>query len=394
MDIIYAYSNCTDRKYHELFADNRKLVLRADQKYHSLLIKRLVENDVQINALSSLPINREVTKKILINEQDEVEGNATFHYYNTINLPILRQLTVFCAGFFNVLKAKKKDTVLICDYQNLANAYGVLLAGKIKGIPSSVIVMDLPGFLSGNGFVQKMYGGTFKLADSFILLTEQMNKPVNPKNKPHIVVEGIADSTISVTNSSEYFEEDLGKKIVLYAGSLAEIYGIKNLVDGFLNAEIDNAELWIYGDGDYRKKLQNICKEHNEVKYKGVCSNEEIVRIEQKVALLVNPRPSDPSYTKYSFPSKTMEYMASGTPVLSTRLPGIPDEYFTYIYSIDREDSDGIADALRTVLDKSMEERLAKGRNARDFVLVNKSNLVQAKRIIDFIEKEFAHGKK
>ena len=38
----------------------------------------------------------------------------------------------------------------------------------------------------------------------------------------------------------------------------------------------------------------------------------------------VNPRQNNEEFTKYSFPSKTMEYLASGVPVVAYKLDGIP----------------------------------------------------------------------
>ena len=55
---------------------------------------------------------------------------------------------------------------------------------------------------------------------------------------------------------------------------------------------------------------------------------------ELKATLLVNPRPTTEEFTIYSFPSKNMEYMASGTPLLTTKLPGMPEEYHQYVLAI------------------------------------------------------------
>ena len=385
MNILYSYSNCSDKKYKELFGNDGTFVLRADQKYHSLLIKGLAENEKSVRCLSGLPINRQANRKLLINEPDELENNVSYHYYKSLNLPVFRQFSVFCAGFFNVLFRGEKDSRLICDYQNLANAYGTLLAAKIKGIPTTVIVMDLPGFLSENKVVQGVYAGTFGLADGFIFLTEQMNEAVNRKNKPYIVIEGIADASLSLCKDEKDGVYD--KKTVVYAGSIAKIYGIENLVKGFLKADIKDCELLIYGDGDYREELENICKNNKSVIYMGVCPNDEIVEIEKRASLLVNPRPAAPEYTKYSFPSKTIEYMASGTPVLTTKLPGIPEEYFEYLYNFESDDADGICSAFKEILALPPEELKQKGLTARDFVLSRKSGVIQGKRVIEFLEK-------
>ena len=140
---------------------------------------------------------------------------------------------------------------------------------------------------------------------------------------------------------------------------------------------------------DYREELEEICKFNPSIKYMGIRPNGEVVEVEQRSALLVNPRPTAPDYTKYSFPSKNMEYMASGTPILTTKLPGMPPEYYPHIYAIEDESAGGIADSLRAVFNDDIETRLQKGKKAREFVLNEKSNTVQAKKIIKFLEENF-----
>ena len=105
------------------------------------------------------------------------------------------------------------------------------------------------------------------------------------------------------------------------------------MVKGFLDAEIAGAELHIYGSGDYVSELESVCRENGNVKYVGVKLIQEILTTQMKVTLLVNPRPTDQEFTKYSFLSKNMEYMAFGTPFLTTKLPGMPVEYYPYVVS-------------------------------------------------------------
>ena len=52
MQIIYGYSNCTDKKYREIVSENNVAVLMPDQKYHGLLIKGFSKNDVCVKCLS------------------------------------------------------------------------------------------------------------------------------------------------------------------------------------------------------------------------------------------------------------------------------------------------------------------------------------------------------
>ena len=389
MKILYGYSNCTDRLYYRIHSESRKAILRPDQKYHGLLIKGLSQHAEMIDCISGLPINRTTTNRLLIREKDETENNVHYHYITTVNLPLLRRLMVFCGTFFSVLKAKNdKKTVAICDCLNVANAYGMALGAHIKGIPVLMIVTDIPDMVRSSNRVRCINNWLFGLASGFVFLTEQMNDRLNRKQKPYIVLEGHVDADSPEIRPKEKYEQINGKKIIIYAGSLRRKYGIQSLVEGFQKANIENSELWIYGDGDYREELEKKITTDLRIKYKGVRDNAEVVSEELKAALLVNPRPTAPEYTKYSFPSKNMEYMVSGTPVLTTNLPGMPKEYQDYVYLIGTETSDGIADALKTVFAESFTDRCSKAESARKFVLTEKNNVVQARKIVRFITTE------
>ena len=174
----------------------------------------------------------------------------------------------------------------------------------------------------------------------------------------------------------------------MYAGQLRNIYGIDYLVKGFVNANIKDLELHIYGKGDYAKELEKICKERSNIKYFGTVPNEIVVQKELEATLLINPRPTGEEYTKYSFPSKNMEYMASGTPVLTTNLPGMPKEYHKYVYIINDESENGMKNSLQTILALPSEALHQKGAEAKNFVLDNKNNIKQAERALEILNNE------
>ena len=79
--------------------------------------------------------------------------------------------------------------------------------------------------------------------------------------------------------------------------------------------------------------------------YFGAVSPEEAARIRMRASVLVNPRTSEGRYTRYSFPSKTLEYLLGGRPVVAYLLPGIPEEYRSYLIVPSREDADALASA-------------------------------------------------
>ena len=102
--------------------------------------------------------------------------------------------------------------------------------------------------------------------------------------------------------------------------------------------------------GDFEEELKEICQEHTDIKYFGIVSNDIVVKEQLKATLLVNLRPTNEEYTKYSFPLKNMEYMVSSTPVLTSNLPGMPEEYKKYVYLIEAELVEGLTSTLRVIL--------------------------------------------
>jgi hypothetical protein len=81
-----------------------------------------------------------------------------------------------------------------------------------------------------------------------------------------------------------------------------------------------------------------------------------------------------------------MEYMVSGTPMLTNMLPGMPEEYWEYVYLNKEESVMGMTDAMNTILSKTAEELHNFGKTAQKFVLKEKNNKKQAARVLDFHE--------
>jgi len=222
-------------------------------------------------------------------------------------------------------------------------------------------------------------------ADGYIFITEAMRDILRIDNKPYIVSEGMVDSQMAWTIDS--LDSKYTKRVVMYTGGIRKHYGLEELIRAFHDADVPNTELHIYGGGSYVEEIRLLCNSMTNVHYKGVVDNSEIVMKQKKATLLVNPRISENEYTKYSFPIKNLEYLASGTPTLSTRLPGMPKEYYDHLYLFDGETSQEMANKLRELLSKSNEELFIFGQEAKKWVLKEKNNLVQMRKIKNFLIK-------
>ena len=388
MNIKYIASTCSRKKYTEYIESRGARVSQQAQKYNFLLAEGLVKNSCRVELISSRPINRRVSSKFWFGAEKDSDAGINFCYVPFINYPILRNLFVFSSVFFKILfsKSKRNETAVVCDALNIVASMGALTASWFRGYKTIGIVTDVPCHFSNMASIplsQKLNLHIMKKFKSYLLLTESMSEIVNPKKRPFVVLEGHADSSMAAIENR--IENKAEKQVCLYAGSLERVYGIKNLVDGFVSADIPNAELHIYGDGDYVEELKTIVEASEKVRYLGVAPNSEIVRAELAATLLINPRPTNEEYTKYSFPSKNMEYMASGTPVLTTRLPGMPKDHIPHVFIFDDESAEGIKKALLEVFSRSPEELHEFGGEAKRFILETKNNKVQAGKLLKMI---------
>ncbi len=211
-----------------------------------------------------------------------------------------------------------------------------------------------------------------------------MNDRLNPYGKPYTVVEGVCNEDM------EYdIPEDADKKpSCLYAGLLDAEYGVKAMVDVFPLADISGCTMHICGDGPYVEEQTKVIAEHDNIVYHGMMLNNDVVALEKEVSLLINPRPSVGEFTKYSFPSKNMEYMTSGTPVLANRLPGVPEEYYEYIYTFSGESVEEMAESMRKVFAEPQSELNRKGLEAYRFVTEQKNSRAQAGKVLALLATE------
>lgn len=385
MHITYVSSAMEKESFAKLFRDSAKVPGQQAQKFNRLMIEGIGKNGVCVTALSGVPVTPANCPRKFVPGRTIRAENVTYRYPATLNIRGIKNLWQMAAVFFSTLKAcTKKESAVVCDVLNASVAYGAVLAGRLMGRPCIGIVTDLPHLMvtGTNTGHTKLVNKVMSLCTGYVFLTQAMNEAVNPKGKPFVIIEGCCDITMMDTVSGE---KPQGNRICMYAGLLDARYGAKAMVEAFIAADVPNTVLHLYGSGPYVPELENVVKTHSNVVYHGTVMNDEIVAAELKASLLINPRPTHEEFTKYSFPSKNMEYMVSGTPVLTTKLPGMPEEYYPYVYLFDDETVEGMAHTLKAVLTLPVQTLSEKGSQAKQFVLEKKSNVYQTKKLVDML---------
>ena len=250
-----------------------------------------------------------------------------------------------------------------------------------------LIVPDLPEYMSNrrsriavflkNRDIKKVYD-LAKQVDGYIVLTKYMLEKLITNNKKTLILEGIADDF-----KFEELDESEREDYILYSGSVSKAYGLPEFIRYYIESDIKE-KLYICGSGTYVEELKDIVLKNPQIKYLGVMKRNDLKDLQRRACLLVNPRSNADEYTKYSFPSKTMEYLSSGTPVMMEHLKGIPEEYYDYITVV--ENGDWVK-ALKSFsrCDKSVLNKRAV--SAARFIQNKKTIKIQAKRLQSYIEE-------
>jgi len=253
-----------------------------------------------------------------------------------------------------------------------------------------LIVPDLPNLVSSSNnpiykFLKKIENNVLNLyyscVDKYVLLTDEMYNVLPIGNKPWIRIEGIYDSNNLIKKDIRKDENNT----ILYAGTLDKRYGIMNLLNAFNQIKGADYRLWICGGGNMKNEIEKRALIDPRIKYLGQKPSKEVYTLQKMVKVLVNPRTSFGEYTKYSFPSKTMEYLSSGTPCIMNKLPGVPQEYLKHIYIPKNESVIELKNKIIEVCNKDVREIECKTKLASTFILENKNCNVVAKKLIDFL---------
>lgn len=297
----------------------------------------------------------------------------------------------------NWIEKRYKNGELVVFVYSMRSAPMATACRIKKIIPSAkiyLIVTDLPQFMDlGQSRLKaalkhidwkniKMMQKEF---DGFILYASKMAEFLGINADKWLLVEGsfnvaevdIVNDEITSSNS----------KAIMYSGKLDMEYGINLLLDAFMQIPDDNAELWLTGGGNAEEYIKKCEEKDNRIKFYGFLpTRADVLKKQREATLLVNMRLPSEKASAYCFPSKLFEYMATGVPVLSFKLEGIPEEYYRYLYVIENENS--LLDTIESALAAKTDERQKIGKAAKDFILNTKTKEAQARRVVAFTELE------
>lgn len=303
------------------------------------------------------------------------------------DIPLVREISV---------ANKMLDTLNKCGQVDVIFIYSIGLsqlsaAKRYKKTHPNVkvieMITDLPAFMREHPSVAykiaknietKLNYSLMGCVDVFALLSQHMREVIPVKDRKWVQVEGIYNDSFDLHDVEKKKE-----RTILYTGNLGVRYGIKDLVDAFQMINNPDYRLLIRGDGECKDYVKKVEKEDSRIRYVERLSRIDLLKLQREATLLINPVHKTTKFTRYFFPSKTMEYMASGTPTLMSELDCLPEDYKQHLYFFDDESVEGMAKKIEEICSKPQEELDAFGKAASEFILENKNAVAQVKKILE-----------
>lgn len=193
-------------------------------------------------------------------------------------------------------------------------------------------------------------------------------------------------ASLAMIDSAPPAEVEKGKPVVIYAGGLTRIRGIKELVEA-MEIVGGKAELWLLGPW-YDKGFHAECEKMagwKHVKYFGYKTVEEVFGLMKKSDIGIITFLPGPNHLT-TIPTKPFEYMACGLPVIMSNFEywhTIFDDTVTYV---DPASSEEIAEKIILLLeDNDLASKL--GEAGREFVERKYSWEAEREKLFDVYKK-------
>lgn len=326
---------------------------------------------------------------------DDQSGFKYVHFFNIWGFRNLSRSKNLIKAVKPFAQDKSDGKIIIIYSPHTPLLEAACYAKKIDAkIRLCMIVPDLPQYmnLSANKSllyrlakkvdIQRFYQLNKKI-DGYMILTEPMRDMLAISSKPYIVVEGIFDNSLMPHKEPAILKNPDQHRTIVYTGKLNESFGVMKLVKAFKQIQDNKISLVICGSGELTNEIADYAKSDTRIKLMGQVSMTEAKEYVNNASVLVNPRQNNDSYTMYSFPSKVIDYLSSGNPVVAYKLDGMPDIYSEFMYIVENNTIESLATAIKAALYDSDENKRAKTRRAHDYLLNQRTPNYVAELIIE-----------
>ena len=352
----------------------------SNQNFYYKLIKALaLRNNVSV--VSHRPLVKGMFKNGTLETETVMDGNVKFYYtYNrpgkafkllkeksSIENTARQAIDDFLSSDFIILTDTLRFNLLRAA-KKVAEQYNVKIVGMLTDNPLNLS--------SGSNYRKNKQKIEASNLDGYLSLTESLVNVFNP-SAPSYVFEGLVAE-----------ENDAGKDPIhnyfYFGGSLYERYGVKTLIDAFLASNV-KSKLVIAGSGPLDKYIEKCAENDYRILYLSQLSKEKNIAYMRNAIANINPRPLNEQLDKESVPSKLLEYLSVGAPVISTKYPKLYSTFKDDVSWIEGNTLEDMKNAIEKYDIEKQNEYLKKAATARRKVFEFYGLDVQSESITHFL---------
>lgn len=329
--------------------------------------------------------------------REEIIEGAAVRLLPFLNISPVKQVMI---GFFTVVELirwgwrnRRAANRVVFTY-NLTVPPGLftLVGAKLIGAKAVAALcdIDIPGQTVPSSFIWRLNYGMQKrmipLFDGHIVASEAIAQDFIA-GRPYVRVEGgISEQSVSCTGDGidgEKIANDAFR--ISFAGRIDDTNGIPSLLEAFSLLKGNQYRLRIAGGGPLEREVRDAAAKDSRIEYLGFISLPDVLHLYKDSDVLVNMRITKGLDTKYFFPGKMMEYLASGTPVITTCTGHTEEEFGEFVYLLRDETPQGLANLVEKVAGVEPEARKRLGREARSYMSTNKTWDAQTQKVARYI---------
>jgi hypothetical protein len=338
---------------------------------------------LRLYTIQSFPLVKKIFVKSIIKNN--------FYNIGFINVPVIKQINQIISVLFYILKIiftiKINRIIFYNSYLHFSFPALVikLLFPKIEMI---CVLADVPINVKKSNilinYLSSIYNYvSFKLSSIFsryiILNKNAIYLFPKVKRENFLLIEG----GISPFEINDNIHQPINPNYIFYSGTLDNYSGMEEFVELFVKSDL-KINFLICGSGFFEKKLKLIMDKR--IHFLGKIDRKKVLNLQKDALFLLNPKITGHKISKYTFPSKILEYLSSGNLVVSTSI-SMSNQLSKHIFFFDLNDFNTFRKILDEILNLSLKLRIIRIKEQNQTLKNHYLWNIQASKLYNFINK-------
>lgn len=335
-------------------------------------------------------------KLIFWGGKDELSDGTRVRFLPFLNLGALKILTLGVSSAAGVLswawRNRHSDRRVVIAYNLTAPpAWPIFLACRLANCEFVPFIGDIyvPGEVVKDTWMRRCEFESQKLiiplVDGLLVANHAIIEDFGAEREA-LLIEGGVPAAFVQKFSTRCPQDDETFNVV-FAGQLSELNGIPLILDAMKRIKDQRIRLWIAGGGEYADVVLEAARKDKRITYLGLIPHQEVTNLYSRADLLLSLRRTNYRTHRYVFPSKVIECLATGCPLMTTDTGHAKEEFGEFVILIDDETPEAVAAKIEEVASWPHDKRAELGQRAQSYVRECRTWEANVTRLRDYLEE-------